>query len=98
MGNLEPVSDDTNAPRPAAPSPAALARMAPHPSVTPAPEVPAVTDDHSASAAFGRADEEGRVFVREGDGEREVGSYPGATPDEALQYFARKYEIGRAHV
>lgn len=92
MGNLEPVSDDTNAPRPAAPSPAALARMAPHPSVTPAPEVPAVTDDHSASAAFGRADEEGRVFVREGDGEREVGSYPGATPDEALQYFARKYD------
>ena len=92
MGSLGPVSDDTNAPRPAAPSPAALARMAPRPSVTPAPEVPAVTDDHSASAAFGRADEKGKVYVREGDGEREVGSYPGATPEEALQYFARKYD------
>lgn len=93
MGNLEPVSDDTNAPRPTAPSPAALARLATNrPSVTPAPEIPAVTNDHSASAAFGRVDEEGRVFVREGEGEREVGSYPGATSEEALQYFARKYD------
>jgi hypothetical protein len=32
------------------------------------------------------------VFVREADSEREVGSYPGATADEALQYFARKYD------
>lgn len=92
MGNLEPVSDETNAPRPSAPSPAALARMAPRPPATPAAEVPTVTNDHSASAAFGRADEEGRVFVKDGEGEREVGSYPGATPDEALQYFARKYD------
>ena len=54
--------------------------------------VPAVTTDHSASAVFGRVDEEGRVFVRDGEEEREVGSYPGATPEEALQYFARKYD------
>lgn len=92
MGNLEPVSDETNAPRPSAPSPAALARMAPRPPATPAAESAAVTTDHSASAAFGRADDEGRVFVKDGEGEREVGSYPGATPDEALQYFARKYD------
>ncbi|HSF26695.1 MAG TPA: DUF349 domain-containing protein [Actinomycetes bacterium] len=32
------------------------------------------------------------MFVRTGDGERAVGSYPGATPDEALAYFARKYD------
>jgi hypothetical protein len=37
-------------------------------------------------------DDDGRVFVRVGDEEREVGSYPGATSDEALQYFARKYD------
>lgn len=54
--------------------------------------VPAATTDHSASAAFGRADEEGRVFVRDGEEEREVGSYPGAGPEAALQYFARKYD------
>ncbi|WP_114203020.1 DUF349 domain-containing protein, partial [Janibacter anophelis] len=58
----------------------------------PAPEPPAVTTDHSASAAFGRVDEEGKVYVRDGEGEREVGSYPDATPEEALQYFARKYD------
>lgn len=92
MGNLGPVSDDTNAPRPSAPSPAALARMAPRPTATPAPEAPAITTDHSASAAFGRVDEEGKVYVRDGEGEREVGSYPGATPEQALQYFARKYD------
>lgn len=66
--------------------------MAPRPPVTPGPDVPAITTDHSASAAFGRVDEEGKVYVTDGDGEREVGSYPGATPEQALQYFARKYD------
>jgi hypothetical protein len=51
-----------------------------------------VTSDHSASAAFGRVAEDGTVFVRTRDGEQEVGSYPGATPEEALTYFARKYD------
>ena len=37
-------------------------------------------------------DESGTVFVRTADGEREVGSYPGATPAEALGYFTRKYD------
>jgi hypothetical protein len=60
--------------------------------VTPGPDVPAITTDHSASAAFGRVDEEGKVYVTDGEGEREVGSYPGATPEQALQYFARKYD------
>ena len=54
--------------------------------------IPAVTTDHSASAAFGRVEEDGRVLVRDGETEREVGSYPGAGPEEALQYFARKYD------
>jgi hypothetical protein len=41
---------------------------------------------------FGRVAEDGTVFVRTGDGEREVGAYPGATAEEALHYFARKYD------
>ncbi|GAA4122519.1 hypothetical protein GCM10022415_26660 [Knoellia locipacati] len=78
-----------SAPKPAAPSPAALAsRMA----ARPAPSVTPVVHAHSESARFGRVDDEGHVFVTVGDEEREVGSYPGATPDEALQYFARKYD------
>ncbi|WP_370893274.1 DUF349 domain-containing protein [Janibacter sp. GXQ6167] len=86
---------DENAPtpRPSAPSPAALAKMAPRrPAGVPTPPAAAVTDDHSASAAFGRVDDDGRVYVTDGDSEREVGSYPGATAEEALQYFARKYD------
>jgi hypothetical protein len=41
---------------------------------------------------FGRVDDSGTVFVRTADGEREVGSYPGATAAEALGYFTRKYD------
>ncbi|WP_240917930.1 DUF349 domain-containing protein [Phycicoccus sp. HDW14] len=81
------MSEDKPTPRPPVPSPAALAgRVAPRPVAAPAPV------QHSESARFGRADEEGHVFVTVGDEEREVGSYPGATPEEALQYFARKFD------
>jgi len=37
-------------------------------------------------------DESGTVFVHTADGEREVGSYPGASHAEALAYFTRKYD------
>lgn len=47
---------------------------------------------HSASARFGRVAEDGTVYVQVGDGERAVGSYPGASAEDALQYFARKYD------
>lgn len=40
---------------------------------------------------WGRADETGTVFVREGDDWREVGQFPDGTPDEALGYFERKF-------
>ncbi len=78
-------------PKPAAPvpSPAAVAAHIHPRSQAPAPVAPPPV---SESARFGRADEEGRVFVTVGEEEREVGSFPGATPEEALQYFARKYD------
>jgi hypothetical protein len=87
-----PVPSPATVPKPSAvPTPAALARSAPHPAAPVAP--PAVeTADHSASAAFGRVDENGTVFVRTTEGEREVGSYPGASDADALTYFARKYD------
>ena len=82
------MSEDQPTPRPPVPSPAALAgRRPPRPAAAPPAPV-----THSESARFGRADEQGRVFVTVGDEEREVGSYPDATPEEALQYFARKYD------
>ena len=42
-------------------------------------------------APWGRVDEDGNVYVREAEGERVVGQYPDATPEEALAYFERKY-------
>jgi len=41
---------------------------------------------------WGRVDDEGTVWVRTADGERSVGSYPGAEGPEALAYFGRKYD------
>jgi hypothetical protein len=86
------VPTPASVPKPSAiPTPAALAKAVPHPAVTTVAP-PAITTDHSASAAFGRVDENGTVFVRTKDGEQEVGSYPGASDAEALTYFARKYD------
>ncbi|KQQ01414.1 MULTISPECIES: DUF349 domain-containing protein [unclassified Rathayibacter] len=40
---------------------------------------------------WGRVGDDGTVYVRVGDGEREVGQYPDASPEEALAYYERKY-------
>ncbi|MCU1530093.1 MAG: ATPase [Frondihabitans sp.] len=46
------------------------------------------TDDQ---APWGRVDDDGTVYVREAEGERAVGQYPDATPEEALGYYQRKF-------
>ncbi len=95
------VAADPPAPAPV-PTPAELvpprAPSAPLPTAAPAapagPTEPVVADAEPASDAgsWGRVGEDGTVFVRTADGERAVGSYPGAEPPEALAYFARKYD------
>jgi hypothetical protein len=47
---------------------------------------------------WGRADEDGTVWVRTPDGERKVGQYPGVSQDDALAYFARKFDDLAAQV
>jgi hypothetical protein len=47
---------------------------------------------------YGRVDDAGMVYVQTPDGERVVGSYPGKTPEEALAYFVRKFEVVAAEV
>lgn len=83
------MSNDTPkpAPRPGVPTPAAVK---PHPAPA-APAAPAAAPA-SDSASFGRVADDGTVFVRTPEGEKEVGSYPEATHEEALAYFARKYD------
>ena len=83
---------------PAAPTPTAVAQATPAP--TPAPVTEAVVPAAPAAAApepsdpseWGRVDEDGTVYVRTAEGERPVGSYPGAEPHEALAYFGRKFD------
>lgn len=41
---------------------------------------------------WGRVDEHGVVFVRDGEQERQVGEYPDAEPAEAIAYYERKYQ------
>ncbi|GAB3584309.1 DUF349 domain-containing protein [Calidifontibacter terrae] len=79
-------------PRPGVPTPAAMKPHAPVAAMagSPAPAAPAMSSSNAAT--FGRVAEDGTVFVRTPDGEKEVGSYPEATHDEALAYFARKYD------
>ena len=43
------------------------------------------------STPWGRIADDGTVYVREGDGERAVGEFPDASPEEALAYYERKF-------
>ena len=47
---------------------------------------------------FGRVGEDGTVYVKTSSGERAVGSYPGKSNEEALQYFVRKFEAVASEV
>ena len=52
------------------------------------PDEQAVVEE---ARTWGRVDEQGAVFVRTADGERQVGEWPGGEPEEVLTHFARKY-------
>lgn len=45
-----------------------------------------------ATEAWGRVAEDGTVYVRTADGERQVGSWAAGSPDEALAYYQRKFD------
>jgi hypothetical protein len=46
----------------------------------------------TASDPWGRVAEDGTVYCRTGEGEREIGSWQAGSPDEALAFFKRKFE------
>ena len=93
----EPAEEPRATPRPTprpAPTPAALAQARPAPAARPAvAPVPAPADAAAAAeaATFGRVDDDGNVYVRETSGERLVGQFPGATTDEALALYVRRF-------
>lgn len=82
----------------AAPTPAAMKAHTPSPAALakkPASHAPATTahseEDIKKAESFGRVDDKGNVFVKDGDEEREVGQFPNASADEALSLYARRY-------
>lgn len=80
------------APRPA-PSPAAFAarpKAGPATAVAPVPAAPATS--LAEAARWGRVEGDGHVFLTIDGEEHPVGQYPDVSNDEALAYFARKYD------
>ncbi|KQY44098.1 DUF349 domain-containing protein [Cellulomonas sp. Root137] len=95
----EPVVEDA---APATVRPVPRPRPVPHPPTHPtpaataaAPAAPVPPPQDAAEAAhaatFGSVDEEGNVSVREAAGERVVGQYPGATTEDALGLYVRRF-------
>lgn len=93
----EEVPAAAAAPRPAprpAPSPAAFAarpKAASSP-VTPVPAPVSSAVSLAEAARWGRVEGDGHVFLTIDGAEHPVGQYPGVSDDEALGYFARKYD------
>ncbi|KFI94900.1 DUF349 domain-containing protein [Bifidobacterium stellenboschense] len=79
-------------PKPHAPSPAAFA----HKPAAARPAAPAAKHGHDEAAvreaeAFGRVADDGTVYVKEGETEREVGQFPDVSKEEALALYARRF-------
>jgi hypothetical protein len=93
----EPAAAQPAAPAPAprpAPSPAAFAaRPKPAAAAPAAAAAPVASATSLAEAArWGRVEGDGHVFLTIDGEEHPVGQYPGVSNDEALGYFARKYD------
>lgn len=78
-------------PRPPAGAPAAVATVSAPTPVVPAPAAPLDPAEVAAASAFGRVTEDGTVLVRDGDDEREVGQVPGATAEDAMALYVRRF-------
>lgn len=94
-GGATPTPGPRPGPRPGGPSPAALARkVAPRPTPAADPRVARGSDP----SQWGRVDETGAVFVRTGDGERQVGSWQAGAPEEGLAHFGLRFDDLAAEV
>ena len=53
---------------------------------------PAQSPAQSPAESWGRVADDGTVYLRTVDGERQVGQMPDATPEEALAFYAKRYD------
>jgi hypothetical protein len=91
---VAPAPAPAPGPRPSAPSPAAFASRPKPAAAAPAAapvQAPPATSLAEASK-WGRVEGDGHVFLTIDGAEHPVGQYPGVSDDEALAYFARKYD------
>ncbi|MFJ5696709.1 DUF349 domain-containing protein [Arthrobacter sp. NPDC093139] len=87
-----PAAHPAPSPRPA-PSPAAFAaRPKAGPAATVAPVTAPSATSLAEAARWGRVEGDGHVFLTIDGEEHPVGQYPDVSDDEALAYFARKYD------
>ncbi len=86
----KPAVPSPAAMKPHTPSPAAFAKKAPQRAAAPS-STGFSEADIKAAEAFGRVGDDGTVYVKEGDEEREVGQFPDASKEEALALYARRY-------
>ncbi|ROR74332.1 DUF349 domain-containing protein [Bogoriella caseilytica] len=88
----QPTPRPTPRPSPATVRPKPAARPAASGQPAARPPAPPVDQQAAAEAAkWGRAEEDGTVYVREAAGERSVGQYTGADTSEALAFYVRRY-------
>lgn len=87
-----PVTTEQSAPVEHVPTPAEIVARPATPSAVPSPALFARSHAGPDLRQYGRVDEDGVVYVKTGETERAVGSYPGASPQGALAYFGRKYD------
>ena len=86
-----PAPTPASMPKPHAPSPAAFAHR-PAAAHVAAPTAPAYSEEEvKAAEAFGRVDDKGTVYVKDGGTEREVGQFPDAPQEEALSLYAHRF-------
>ncbi|MCF6507494.1 DUF349 domain-containing protein [Blastococcus sp. MG754426] len=99
-GGSEAVTPEAGTPAAPAPADAALADPAAEPAPpaahtpAPAPAPPAAPAETVVSdpSQWGRVDEQGTVFVRTPDGEREVGSWQAGDAEAGLAHYGRRYD------
>ncbi|ALG84620.1 DUF349 domain-containing protein [Gordonia phthalatica] len=81
----------TNPTDPNASTPKPGPKPGPRPGPGPRPAVPVHPVPVSAPDVFGRIDENGGVWLKTANGERQIGSWQAGTVEEGLAHFARKF-------
>lgn len=93
--SAEQATTPGETPRPTGPKPGAPKPGGPRPGPRPSagtPATPRPVAPASSASRFGRVDEQGGVWLRTKDGERQVGSWQAGEPAEGLAHFARRFD------